>query len=154
MSVLLGRFAPRTGRTGGTHRSLCAAAVVALVAAGCGSDAPSGEQVVRAWAAEISRGDVEAASRRFAIPAQLEDASGRTRLVSRRAVRFFHETLPCGARVVATRRLPGALVATFRLVARPGADCDGAGSVAAIVLEIRDGLIERWIRLPDGPTGR
>lgn len=110
---------------------------------------PSDEAVVRGWAADISRGDVEAASSRFALPAEIRDASGPTRLVTRAAVRFFNETLPCGAEVVGTRDFGPLLVARFRLRSRPGADCgSGTGATAATAFEIRDGLIATWARLP------
>lgn len=134
-------------------RRAAAATVLALAAGwgGCGgAGGPSDEAVVRGWAAEISRGDIEAATRRFAIPAEIGDVSGTTRLVTPAAVRFFNETLPCGARVTRTRDVGWLVIVHFRLVQRPGADCGtGAGGTASTAFEVRDGLITRWLRLPE-----
>jgi hypothetical protein len=75
---------------------------------------------------------------------------GETRLVTRAAVRFFNEQLPCGAEVIGFRRLPGVLIADFRLTQRPGGDCGAStGGTASTAFTVRDGLITSWARVPD-----
>ena len=129
-----------------------------VAASGCGGDdggdaprpTPSPESVVRGWAADMRRGDVDAATARFAVPAIVANGTPEIRLATRKQVRFFNETLPCGARVVATRRHHGFVIATFRLTDRPGGACgSGAGNTARTAFQVRDGKIVRWIRVPE-----
>ena len=129
------------------------AAVLLLLLAGCGSGertGPSDEDVVRAWAGALSRSDVETASRLFALPSVVDNTTGSTPLVTRRAVRFFNETLPCGADVIDVRSFFGVLVAEVLLTERPGQYCgSGTGRLYRIAFEVEDGRISRWVRLPD-----
>ncbi len=126
-----------------------------LAAAGCGGggDAPKAkalppEAVVRGWADDLRRGDVKAATARFAVPALVANGTPLIRLDSREAIRLFNETLPCGGRVTATERRGKVIVATFTLTDRPGGDCgDGAGNTARAAFEVRDGKIVRWVRV-------
>jgi limonene-1,2-epoxide hydrolase len=133
--------------------------LLALLAAGCGggdeprspAQAPRAEAVVRAWADDLRRGDVEAASARFAVPALVSNGTPETRLATRDAVRSFNESLPCGARVTRTQRHHGLVIATFTLTERPGGDCgSGVGGTARTAFEVRDGRIVRWLRVPTG----
>ena len=142
--------------------------VVALALAGCGGDGPdeperprstgpSPESVVRGWADDLRRGDVDAAAARFAVPAIVANGTPEIRLESRAQIRVFNDTLPCGGRVTETRRHQGVIIATFELTVRPGARCDGAGNQAQAAFEVRDGKIVRWLRVPapgerDGPA--
>lgn len=147
------------------RRALLHLTLLALVgaAAGCGgggdeprsspapAPAPGAEAVVRAWADDLRRGDVDAASARFAVPALVSNGTPETRLATRDAVRSFNASLPCGARVTETQRHHGLVIATFTLTERPGGDCgSGAGSSARTAFEIRDGRIFRWLRVPTG----
>jgi hypothetical protein len=135
--------------------SLC---LVAVAVAGCGGTddpdperrpaAPSPEAVVRGWADDMRRSDVDAATDRFAVPAIVANGTPEIRLETRKQVRFFNETLPCGGRVVRTRRHHGLVIATFELTERPGSRCDGTGSRAKTAFEVRDGKIVRWLRVP------
>ncbi len=137
--------------------------LLALLAAGCGGGGDDGdggerrapaaaaEAVVRAWADDLRRGDVDAASARFAVPALVANGTPEVRLATRDAVRSFNDSLPCGARVTRTRRHQGLVIATFTLTERPGGDCgSGAGSSARTAFEVRDGKIVRWLRVPTG----
>jgi hypothetical protein len=64
----------------------------------------------------------------------------------------FNRSLPCGARLVKTRRVGRVIVATFRLTERPGGDCgDGVGLLARTAFVIKDGKIDEWHRLPNPP---
>ena len=132
-----------------------ATVIVGLSLAGCGggsavSAGPSDEEVVRAWADDLRRGDVAAASAHFALMAEVSNGTPVMRLRTHADVRAFNVSLPCGARVVDTRRAHGLLVADFVLTERPGGDCGaGAGGTASAAFEIRDGRIVRWLRLPE-----
>ena len=122
--------------------------------------APSGpvtaaeEATIRGWADALRGGDVEAASRYFALPASVANGTPPVELRTQRAVRFFNGSLPCGARLEATERAErGYVIATFRLTERPGAgECGaGTGARARTAFLIRDARIVRWLRVVDPP---
>ena len=128
-----------------------------VVLTGCGATAdepaprpspPSPEAVVRGWADDLRRGDVDGATARFAVPAIVANGTPEIRLTTRREVRFFNDSLPCGGRVVETKRHQGVIIATFVLTDRPGSRCDGTGNRARAAFEVRDGRIVRWLRVP------
>jgi hypothetical protein len=132
-------------------------ALLALLAlAGCGDTAaapaePSGAAVVRGWADDLRRGDIDAASARFALPAVVANNTPELTLETRAEVRFFNASLPCGGEVTAIVSHAGYLIATIALTERPGATCgDGVGGVARTAFLVRDGKITRWLRLPGG----
>ncbi|HEV2811623.1 MAG TPA: hypothetical protein VGW10_00105, partial [Solirubrobacteraceae bacterium] len=111
----------------------------------------SPESVVLAWAADMRRGDVDAATARFAVPAIVANGTPEIRLDSRAKIRVFNATLPCGGRVTKTRRHHGVIIATFVLTDRPGGDCgSGTGNTAKAAFDVRDGKIARWLRVPTG----
>ena len=132
------------------RRALLTGLAVAAALAGCsgtGGDATE-VAVVRAWSADLRAGDIGAASDRFDLPATVSNSGPPTRLVSRRAVRYFNETLPCGAVVAGIRHAGAAVVARLRLTERPGADCGtGAGQEVTVAFLVRDGRIAAWRRL-------
>jgi len=112
------------------------------------------EATIRGWADALRGGDVEAAARYFALPAGVSNGTPRIALRTQRAVRFFNETLPCGARLEATKRAErGFVVATFVLTERPGAgECgSGTGARARTAFLIRDRKIVEWLRVADPP---
>jgi len=111
------------------------------------------EEVIRAWADTLRRGDVKGAAAYFAIPSTVSNGTPAVKLESRAEVEFFNRTLPCGAQVIATEDAPhGFVIATFRLTERPGKGrCgDGTGATARTALLVRDGHITEWLRVPDG----
>ena len=115
---------------------------------------PSEVRVIRGWADALRTGHVNQAAAYFAIPATVLDGTNPLRqLPSRSAVRDFNRGLPCGARLVRTRRGQGSFViARFRLTERrgPGArPCTGAGNVAETAFLIEKGHIVQWLRQPD-----
>ena len=75
---------------------------------------------IRGWADALRGGDVEKAAGYWALPVDREPTAARLELRTRAAVRFFNETLPCGAKLESTERESGFVVATFRLTERPG----------------------------------
>ncbi len=147
------------------RRALALLVVLGLAAAvfgACGggdepprrASAPSPESVVRGWADDLRRGDVEAATDRFAVPALVANGTPLIRLETRLQVVHFNATLPCGGVVTVTERRGKSIVATFRLTDRPGAKCDGAGNEARAAFEVRGGRIVRWVRMDlDAPSG-
>ena len=109
--------------------------------------------VIRGWADALRAGKVAKASAFFALPAFVSNGTPVLTLANRREVREFNRTLPCGAKVLDTKRGQGPyVVATFRLTERPGPGrCgDGAGNLAATAFVIEDDHIVRWTRVP-GP---
>jgi hypothetical protein len=109
------------------------------------------EAVIRGWSDALRRGDVDAAVRFWATPAVAANGGPPVRLPTARAVRFFNETLPCGAKLLATERKSGYIVATFVLTERPGpGECgSGTGHRARTAFVLRDGKIAQWLRAPD-----
>src|SRR4051794_3914206 len=141
---------------------LAAFLLAVLAVAGCGgggkpaaataSRPATPETVVRAWAADLRRGDVDAAAARFAVPAIVMNDAPAVRLDTRAEIRRFNAGLTCGGRI--TRVVPheGVLLVTFVLTRRPGADCGaGVGGTAQTAFDVRRGHIVRWLRLPDDP---
>jgi hypothetical protein len=113
------------------------------------------EAAIRGWSDALRGGDVEAASRYFALPASVSNGTPPVLLRTMAAVRFFNGSLPCGAKVVATERadVAGYVIATFRLTERPGpGSCGtGAGRRARTAFLVRDGKIVEWVRVADPP---
>ena len=144
-------------------RAVACLLLTAAAFAGCGGEtrqadrfAPDEgaepEAVVRAWAASMRRGDVDAATRLFAVPAIVANNTPQIRLETRLQVKFFNQTLPCGGHVIAMERRGRVVVATFRLTDRPGGDCgSGTGQRAKAAFDVRGGKIVRWLRVTDRP---
>lgn len=111
-------------------------------------------RVVRAWADALRHGHVATAATYFALPAVVANGSPPLRLATRKTVRAFNRSLPCGAQLVSTEPTPhGFLVATFRLTERPGAgECgSGAGRLARVAIRVRGGHIAYWLRIESVP---
>ena len=107
--------------------------------------------VVKGWSDALRRGDVERAVGYFEIPATVANGGQPIRLVTRRAVRFFNETLPCGARLESVERDSNYVLATFMLTERPGKGRCGTGvGHRARTLFLVDGdKIVQWLRAAD-----
>src|SRR4051794_30492836 len=60
--------------------------------------------VIRGWADTLRGGHVRKAARYFALPAVVENGTGKIRLSTRTQVEYFNELLTCGAKVVALKR--------------------------------------------------
>lgn len=133
----------------------------ALVFSACGDEGakapPAGtaaaggdERVIRGWTDDLRRGDEAAAAARFALPAVVANGTPPVEITTREGIRAFHDTLTCGAVVVATEPHHGLTIARFRLTERPGGDCgSGTGGYAAAAFEIENGRIVRWLRVED-----
>ena len=106
---------------------------------------------IRGWADALRGGDVEKAAGYWALPSTASNGGPAYTLRTRAAVRFFNETLPCGAKLESTERESGFVVATFRLTERPGrGECgSGTGNRVRTAFQIRRGKIKQWVRAPD-----
>jgi hypothetical protein len=136
-----------------------------LLVTGCGDSAPQARRpparrpapaagspearVIARWADTLRAGDARAAARLFAVPATVANGEPPRRLTTAAQVVAFNESLPCGARLVRTRRRGRYTVATFRLTERRGGDCGlGVGDIAATAFRLRRGKIVEWLRVP------
>jgi hypothetical protein len=114
-----------------------------------GAGRASDASVIRRWAYTLRAGEVAGAARLFAVPATVANGDGPLRLTTHAAIEAFNASLPCGARLVRTRRKDRYTVATFRLTERPGGDCGaGVGDIAATAFRLRAGKIVEWLRVP------
>ena len=111
-------------------------------------------RVIRGWTDAQRASDVSRATSYFAVPAVVQNGTEPQELPTRAAIRSFNAGLPCGAVLVRTSAgtQPGFTVAAFRLVDRPGQQCDGTGRPARTAFQIRDGKIHAWLRISDTPS--
>jgi hypothetical protein len=111
---------------------------------------PDERRVIRAWSDQLRHGHVAKASRYFAVPALVVNPN-QSVLNTRQAVKTFNRMLPCGAKLLSTRRgQAGTVIATFRLTDRPGGACGtGTGQLAAVGILVQKHHITRWLRRDD-----
>jgi hypothetical protein len=109
--------------------------------------------VIRGWADALREGDVNRAASFFAVPAFVADGvKPKRRLPDMASIRDFNRRLPCGAKLVGTKRGgPSFVVATFKLTERPGRGSCGQGTdhLAATVFLIERHHIVQWLRAED-----
>jgi hypothetical protein len=116
---------------------------------------------IRAWSADLRRGDVRSAAQYFNLPSELINGVGAGGLASLVLIHSLTqaeqaiETLPCGARFISADQRGRYVNALFRLTGRAGpggSSCDtGAGQTARTNFLIVGGRIVEWIRAPDDP---
>ena len=106
--------------------------------------------VIKSWADRLRKGDVEGASRLWNVPATIANGSTPEVLDSPVLVRVFNETLPCGAKLISTKKDGSRTIATFELTERTGGPgCgNGVGERASTRFLIRKGKIVEWVRVP------
>jgi hypothetical protein len=106
--------------------------------------------VIREWANRLRRGDVEGASELWSVPATVANGAGPQVLDSPDLIRVFNGTLPCGAKLISTKKDGRRIIATFQLTERVGGSgCGaGAGDRASTEFLIRNGKIVEWLRVP------
>jgi hypothetical protein len=112
------------------------------------------KRIIRGWSEELRHGHVAAAARYFTIPSIVSNVTGSAdKLSSRNDVMQFNATLPCGAKLVKTRRSVNRFViGTFKLTERPGGACGtGTGALAEVAFLIRHHRINQWVRVADPP---
>jgi hypothetical protein len=109
--------------------------------------------VIKGWADALRAGHVNKAAAFFAIPAFIADGvTPKRRVADRATIREFNRGLPCGARLVGTKRgADSFVVATFKLTERPGpGECgQGTDQLAATVFLIDKHHIVQWLRAED-----
>jgi hypothetical protein len=111
--------------------------------------------VIRGWANALRAGHVNQAAAFFALPALIADGtSPKRRVADRNEIRDFNRGLPCGAKLLETKRgADSFVVATFKLTERPGprpAPCgDGTGGLAAVIFLVERHHIVQWLRAAD-----
>src|SRR4051812_34058624 len=141
--------------------------LVALSACGGGSSTsttstvagdanPADVNVIDGWVTALRHGDVDAASKYFAIPSVAENGPVLVRIRSLDDARHFNESLPCGAELIRADSAGEFTTATFRLTERPGPGVcgPGTGGVAKTSFVIRDGKIAQWRRVGAGAAAR
>jgi hypothetical protein len=106
-------------------------------------------KVIDGWVTALRHGNVDAASKYFAIPSTAQNGSILARIRSFDDARRFNESLPCGARLVRAESAGEFTTATFTLTERPGPGVcgPGVGGVAKTSFVIRDGKIVQWRRV-------
>jgi hypothetical protein len=111
------------------------------------------KRVIKGWADSLRRGRVNAASRYFSVPSRISNNTPDwVYLDSPSDVKEFNRTLPCGAKLLRTRRgVDGFAVGIFRLTERKGVSGEGCGSgvgdTAAVAFQIRKRHIQQWVRV-------
>ena len=142
---------------------IAAATVMALTLSACGEETPTitikegvpggadpkQVEVIDEWALALADGDVDEAASYFALPSVAENG-GEVRIRDRKDAVVFNESLPCGAELIEAQGHAGFILATFRLVERPGpGECGrGVGEEAGTAFRIEDGEIAEWRRIP------
>ena len=141
--------------------ALACALVLAVGAAGCGSDAgeadaptPEGalaqsedERVINAWNDAVNAGDYDRAANLFA-PGAIVQQIVETRLRTHADAVEFNSGLPCRADVTGIREEDdGSTVGEFSLREGRTGECAEGGN-AEVRFVIRDGQIEEWRQLP------
>ena len=113
---------------------------------------PADVEVIDAWVTALRHGNVDAASRYFAIPSVAENGPVLAHIRTFDEARRFNESLPCGARLVRAESAGEFTTATFRLTERPGPGVcgPGTGGIAKTLFVIRDGKIVQWRRVGAG----
>lgn len=106
-------------------------------------------RIIRGWSDALRHGHVAAASRYFAVPVLVVNPT-QAILNTPADVQTFNATLPCGAKLLTTRRgEAGSVIATFRLTERPGGSCTGIGTLAAAEILVKKHHIISWLRRDD-----
>lgn len=107
--------------------------------------------VIKGWSDSLRHGRVSAAARYFSVPSRVSnDNTGWIPLTTTAEVEAFNRALPCGAKLIRTRRsVADFVVGVFRLTERKGkgAGCGtGVGGTVAVAFLIRDEHIQQWVR--------
>jgi SnoaL-like domain len=148
-------------------RSLLGCLLCALALGACGGgDGSDDEQipggadsadarVIDEWATALREGDIDGASRYFAIPSVAENGPILVRIRDLNDARRFNASLPCGGELVRAVSEGDFVIATFRLTERPGpGECgSGTGAEAQTAFVIEDGQIVEWRRVGLGGEG-
>jgi limonene-1,2-epoxide hydrolase len=120
--------------------------------AGCGSNGPSAESVVRAWSQALNSDDNEAAANLFAPGAEVVQPGTVLRLETHAQAVAWNMALPCSGRIVRIVEHGNTARATFVLGNRKQNVCDGPGQKATTIVRVRKGKIVLWHRTAATPV--
>jgi limonene-1,2-epoxide hydrolase len=129
---------------------------LAAVVAGCSSNGPSPESVVRAWSQELNSGDNDAAARLFAPGAEVVQGGNAIHLDTHAEAVAWNAALPCSGRILSIKTHGNVARATFLLGDRKMSKCDGPGQRATAIFRVKKGKIVLWHQtggtpVPTGP---
>jgi hypothetical protein len=109
------------------------------------------KRIIKGWSDSLRDGQVDRASRYFQVPVLVSNNAPDAVLGTKDAVKEFNRTLPCGAKLIKTRRGPeGFVVGIFRLTERKNAPSPcgkGVGATASVAFQIDKGHIKMWVRV-------
>jgi hypothetical protein len=110
------------------------------------------KRIIKGWSDSLRGGHVNAAADYFQVPVLVSNNTpGYAILGTQDEVREFNRTLPCGAKLVKTRRgADGFVVGVFRLTERKNAPApcgNGVGATASVAFQIDKGHITKWVRV-------
>ena len=125
---------------------------LAAVVAGCSSNGPSPESVVRAWSQELNSGDNDAAARLFAPGAEVVQGGNAIHLDTHAEAVAWNAALPCSGRIVSIKTRGDTTTATFVLGDRQKSKCDGPGERATAIFRVRKGKIVLWHQTSASPA--
>jgi hypothetical protein len=121
-------------------RSRCLLAVLTIVAAGCGGDHTTPEEVVRGWSAAVNRGDNEAAAALFGSSVVFVAGDYRTVLRTHSQALAFNRALRWCGPIVRLARHGDEVIAQFFL--RTRGHCERGGRErGSVAFTVRDGKI-------------
>jgi len=107
-------------------------------------------KVIRAWAKALSAGRVGEAAELFDVPATIADGIHPAQnLQDRKSILAFNRNLACGQKLVDWERgAPSKVIATFKLMDRPGAagECGkNVGLKSDTIFVVERDLIQQWL---------
>jgi hypothetical protein len=110
------------------------------------------KRVIKGWSDSLRAGRVDDAAGYFTVPVLVANNSPDGAVLGTLdEVKEFNRTLPCGAKLIRTRRAPeGFAVGIFRLTERknsPEPCGSGVGETASVAFRIDDGHIRMWLRV-------
>jgi hypothetical protein len=124
-------------------------------------DAERYKGVIADWAEAVRVGDVATAADFFDLPAVVfQPGPARTplQLNTPQTAEAFNASLPCGAKLLATKPDGRYVVATFALVKRGDVPCNGEGDLARVGFVFGDRRHPRqfteWWQVPEAPDSK
>jgi hypothetical protein len=112
------------------------------------------KRIIKGWSDSLRNGRVNDAAGYFQVPVLVaNNTQDPVVLNTKDDVNEFNRTLPCGAKLIRTRRGPeGFVVGIFRLTERRNAPAPcgtGVGATASVAFQIDKGHIIKWLRVVD-----
>jgi hypothetical protein len=109
------------------------------------------KRIIKGWSDSLRNGRVNEASSYFKVPVLISNNAPDDILGTEDDVKEFNRSLPCGAKLIKTRRgAEGFVVGVFRLTERKNAPAPcgtGVGQTASVAFQIDDGHIKMWVRV-------